>query len=227
MFADVYVKYLGQMFLLKNKANRDLRHSLRICLGTSLFLISVAASATAQPATAQPATRESVDQPDGVVSSSSESSPLYPRFVLNELQDLPPIQPVLPEVSETRLVLRLSERMVYVYQSNSLKVSYPVAVGREGWATPTGQFKVTSMVKNPGWTNPFTGEVMTFGPDSPLGERWIQFWTDGENAIGFHGTPSRDSVGRAASHGCVRMYNEDVRELYDLVLLGTPVTVEP
>jgi L,D-transpeptidase ErfK/SrfK len=209
------------MFLLKNKAIGDLRH-VQICLGALLFVTSVASSATAQPAT-----RGGVNQPDGVALSSSESLPLYPPFLLNELQYLPPIQPVLPEVSETRLVLRLSERMVYVYQGNSLKVRYPVAVGREGWETPTGQFKVTSMVKNPGWTNPFTGEVMTPGSDSPLGERWIQFWTDGENAIGFHGTPSRESVGRAASHGCVRMYNEDVRELYALVLVGTPVTVEP
>lgn len=64
------------------------------------------------------------------------------------------------------------------------------------------------------------------GPDNPLGERWIAFWTDGTNVIGFHGTPNRDSVGRAASHGCVRMYNEDVRELYDIVSTGTPVTVE-
>lgn len=212
------------MFLSKNKANVDLHHLqiLQIFVGALLFLISVASSATAQPAT-----REDVDQPDEVVSSSSESLPLYPPLLLDELQYLPPIQPALPEVSETRLVLRLRERMVYVYQGNSLKVSYPVAVGREGWETPTGQFKVTSMVKNPGWTNPFTGEVMTSGSESPLGERWIQFWTDGKNAIGFHGTPSRESVGRAASHGCVRMYNEDVRELYALVLVGTPVTVEP
>jgi L,D-transpeptidase ErfK/SrfK len=209
------------MFLLKNKTNGNLRH-LQICLGALLFLIPIAS-----PATAQSSTHEGAAQPDEVVSSSSESSPLHPPSLLDELQYLPPIQPVLPEVSETRLVLRLSKRMVYVYQGNSLKVSYPVAVGREGWETPTGQFKVTSMVKNPGWTNPFTGEVMTFGADSPLGERWIQFWTDGENAIGFHGTPSRESVGRAASHGCVRMYNEDVRELYALVLVGTPVTVEP
>lgn len=208
------------MFLSKNAATGDHRHSLQICLG-ALFLLSVAI-----PATAQSATREDVDQLQGAIPSVSESLPLYPPY-LNELQYLPSIQPILPEVSETRLVLKLRERLVYVYQGNSLKASYPVAVGREGWGTPTGQFKVTSMVENPGWTNPFTGEVMASGTDNPLGERWIQFWTDGENAIGFHGTPNRESVGRAASHGCVRMYNEDVRKLYALVLLGTPVTVEP
>lgn len=209
------------MVLSKNKAIGDLRHSLQIYLGAALILISVAL-----PATAQSAIRGGIEQTDEDTPASSQSSPRYLPF-LDEVQYLPPIQPVLPEVSETRLVLRLSERMVYVYQGNSLKISYPVAVGKSGWETPTGQFKVMAMLKDPGWTNPFTGEVVSAGADNPLGERWIQFWTDGENAIGFHGTPSRESVGRAASHGCVRMYNEDVRELYALVLLGTPVTVEP
>jgi L,D-transpeptidase ErfK/SrfK len=44
---------------------------------------------------------------------------------------------------------------------------------------------------------------------------------------GFHGTPNRDSVGRAVSHGCVRLYDENVQELFDLVRIGTPVTVLP
>jgi len=214
------------MVLSKNKAIGDLRHSLQIYLGAALILISVALPATAQSAIRGGAIRGGIEQTDEDTPASSQSLPRYLPF-LDGVQYLPPIQPVLPEVSETRLVLRLSERMVYVYQGNSLKVSYPVAVGKSGWETPTGQFKVMAMIKDPGWTNPFTGEVVSAGADNPLGERWIQFWTDGENAIGFHGTPSRESVGRAASHGCVRMYNEDVRELYALVLLGTPVTVEP
>ena len=75
-------------------------------------------------------------------------------------------------------------------------------------------------------TNPFTDEVMPPGPENPLGDRWIGFWSDGNNVIGFHGTPNRESVGRAASHGCVRMYNEDIRQLFDMVDLGTPVIVE-
>lgn len=208
------------MLVSKDKTNGNHARFLQVCLGALLSLNSVALQANAQPAVHE-------DEPlNESAPSSPESLPLYPPF-LYELLYLPPIQPTLPEALETRLVLKLGEHKVYVYQGSSLKASYPVAVGREGWETPTGQFKVTSMVKNPGWTNPFTGEVMTSGSDNPLGERWIQFWTDGENAIGFHGTPSRESVGRSASHGCVRMYNEDVRELYALVQLGTPVTVEP
>lgn len=126
-----------------------------------------------------------------------------------------------------RLRLSLSDRKVYVYRGETIEATYPVAVGKAGWETPTGEFKVITQINQPGWTNPFTDEVMPPGPDNPLGDRWIGFWTDGNNTIGFHGTPNRESVGRAASHGCVRMYNEDIRKLFEIVALGTPVTVEP
>lgn len=137
----------------------------------------------------------------------------------------PVAAPAQPQEVPTRLVLRLGQRRVEVYRGETLEASYPVAVGKAGWETPTGDFAVLSTIENPGWTSPFTNEVMPPGPDSPLGDRWIAFWTDGENMIGFHGTPNRASVGQAASHGCVRMYNEHVRELYEFVQVGTPVTV--
>ena len=148
------------------------------------------------------------------------------NVITQRLLDWPTAKPVLPEVP-VRLVIRLSDRRVYVYRGDAIEKSYPVAIGRAGWETPTGEFQVFSMLENPGWTNPFTDEVFPPGPENPLGERWIAFWTDGTNQIGFHGTPSRDSVGEAASHGCIRMYNEDVSELYQLVSIGTMVTVEP
>lgn len=152
------------------------------------------------------------------VAFTSRSSLLQP--------DLPPLRPLFPDISEVRLLLKLKERRVYVYHGDELTKSYPVAVGRAGWETPTGQFQVLSMARNPGWTNPFTGEVVPPGRENPLGDRWIAFWTDGENDIGFHGTPNRESVGQAASHGCVRMFNEDIRELFEQVKPGTIVTVE-
>ncbi len=131
------------------------------------------------------------------------------------------------ETETVSLELRLGEKRVYVYKGDSVEVSYPVAIGRPGWETPTGKFEVFHQITDPGWTNPLTNESMPPGPNNPLGDRWIAFWTDGNNSIGFHGTPNRDSVGRAASHGCIRMYNEDVRQLYEMVKVGTPVTVVP
>jgi lipoprotein-anchoring transpeptidase ErfK/SrfK len=63
------------------------------------------------------------------------------------------------------------------------------------------------------------------GPDNPLGQRWIGFWNDGKDEIGFHGTTNLSSIGKAASHGCVRMSNKNVKELYKIVKVGTVVQV--
>ncbi|MDE5093292.1 MAG: L,D-transpeptidase [Trichodesmium sp. St11_bin5] len=125
------------------------------------------------------------------------------------------------------LVIKLSDRRVYVYKNDQLKTSYPIAIGKEGWETPTGTHKVIQKIPNPSWTHPFTGEIIPPGPENPLGERWIGFWTDGTNYIGFHGTPNEETVGQAASHGCVRMFNQDVLDLFEKVTIGTIVVVEP
>ena len=127
-----------------------------------------------------------------------------------------------------RLEISLSRRQVTLYHENTLIKSYPVAVGRAGWETPTGEFQVAQMLENPKWIHPTTGEAIAGGtPENPLGRYWIGFWTNGREWIGFHGTPNPSSVGTAASHGCIRMYNKDIEELFPLVSLGTPVTVVP
>lgn len=144
-------------------------------------------------------------------------------------QPVPTITPnsqVTPKELETRLVLKLRKRRVYVYQGKQLKTSFPVAVGKKGWETPTGSFKVLQMIPNPVWQHPWNGKVFPPGPKSPLGERWIGFWTDGKNFIGFHGTPGENLIGQAVSHGCVRMRNKDVKALFELVQMGTPVIVQ-
>ncbi len=128
----------------------------------------------------------------------------------------------------TRLEINLSRRQVTVYMGTTPVKSYPIAVGRRGWETPTGNFRVAQMLKNPTWIHPFTRQPIKGGhPQNPLGKYWIGFWTDGKNWIGFHGTPNPETVGKAASHGCVRMYNKDIEELFSYVSLGTIVTVLP
>ncbi|MEL7141345.1 MAG: L,D-transpeptidase [Cyanobacteria bacterium J06643_4] len=123
------------------------------------------------------------------------------------------------------LELRLGERRLLVYSGEMLLASYDVAIGREGWNTPTGEFSVLRKQTNPAWEHPFTGEVVQPGPDNPLGTRWIGFWTDGQNSIGFHGTPDESVIGSAVSHGCVRMRNEDIVALYEQVSVDTVVRV--
>jgi lipoprotein-anchoring transpeptidase ErfK/SrfK len=126
------------------------------------------------------------------------------------------------------LQISLSNREVTLFQDDTPVRTYPVAVGRDEWPTPVGSFEVQDMTPNPEWRNPFTGEVIAGGdPENPLGYYWIGFWTDGTNWVGMHGTPNRDSVGQAASHGCIRLYNEDIQEIYSLVTVGTPVVVVP
>lgn len=127
----------------------------------------------------------------------------------------------------TRLVLRLGERRVYVYDDEQVLDSYPVAIGAPNTPTPTGQFEIFQMVVNPAWQNPWTGEVFAPGADSALGLRWIGFAELPNGIIGFHGTPTVSSIGRAASNGCVRLRNEDVLALYEHVRMGMTVVVEP
>ena len=127
----------------------------------------------------------------------------------------------------TKLVLNLKERRVYAYNEDKVLMSYPVAIGKKGWETPTGNFKVTQMIKDPVWQNPWNGKIVPASPKGPIGERWIGFWSDGKNTIGFHGTPTLKSLGTAASHGCVRMRNEDVKVLFEVVTPGLPVVVVP
>lgn len=127
----------------------------------------------------------------------------------------------------TKLLLVLSERRVYAYQDNKVLASYPVAVGKQGWETPTGHFQVIQMTKDPVWENPWNGKKVPASLNGPIGIRWIGFWTDGKNTIGFHGTPKKQEhlLGKAVSHGCVRMRNPDVVALFELVRPGTPVIV--
>jgi lipoprotein-anchoring transpeptidase ErfK/SrfK len=133
--------------------------------------------------------------------------------------DRPPVEDVI------NLVLKLKERKVYVYRGDKLIKKYPVAIGKKGWETPVGEWQVMEKIRNPAWTSFKTGEVLPPGGENPLGVRWIGFWTDGRDVIGFHGTPNVKSIGTAASHGCVRMFNRDVRALFPLVKVGTVVKV--
>lgn len=126
-----------------------------------------------------------------------------------------------------RLVLKLRERRVYVYDDDQVLDSFPVAIGAPGTPTPTGQFEIFQLIENPVWQSPWTGEVFAPGANSALGLRWIGFAELSNGIIGFHGTPTVSSIGRAASNGCVRLRNEDVLALYRHVRLGMTVVVEP
>ena len=150
----------------------------------------------------------------------------------------------LRERQGRHIVMLRGRRRLLLLESGSLRSAFPVAVGMPGWETPTGSFTVLEKIDQPIWVHPVSGErVETQGPNNPLGSHWIAFQRDclgrdahdGETWItikgctttGFHGTPHRWTVGRAVSHGCVRLYNEDVKSLFRQVDLGMAVTVLP
>ncbi len=167
------------------------------------------------------AVTQPIDLPE--VSTAISIAPVpSPHIIDDPTQFLP-----VPSERISLLVLDLSERQLYGYQGDLQVVTYPVAVGRADWETPTGEFAVLQRQQHPTWQHPFTGELVPPGPDNPLGDRWIGFWANDQHAIGFHGTPDEHLIGQAVSHGCVRMRNADIVELYDRIRLGTRVIVQP
>jgi len=158
--------------------------------------------------------------------------------LFGHLQPRPPPAPS-PQPTptpEAYLLLRLNERRVYVVE-NEVKQppeGYLVAIGQPKWPTPTGRFQVAEMIENPDFlvfdfNNPKSrdrGHVPP-GPNNPLGLRWIGFAVAHGWQVGFHGTAKTSVLGQAVSHGCVRMSNSDIVELYKHVKLGTDVVVEP
>ncbi|MBO9997888.1 MAG: L,D-transpeptidase family protein [Cyanobacteria bacterium SID2] len=163
-----------------------------------------------------------------VRSISTLSTPIAPETTVRS-KVLLTTNPSTSEATKTtpKLVVDLSDRTVSFYQGNRLERQYPIAVGQPGWETPTGTFTVLDKIAYPTWQHPITGARIPPGRDNPLGDRWIGFWTDGTHQIGFHGTPDESLVGQAVSHGCLRMRNAHIRELFDRIEIGTLTLVKP
>jgi L,D-transpeptidase ErfK/SrfK len=132
-----------------------------------------------------------------------------------------------PAADEIHLVVKLKAKTVYVYRGLEIIATYPIAVGKSGWETPKGVYRVYEQEVNPIFKSFKTGRIIKPGPENPLGPRWIGIWTDGKTRLGFHGTNQPELIGKAVSHGCIRMHNKDVIALFDKVKVGTVVKVEP
>ena len=169
----------------------------------------------------------------GSATAIAQPSPAIPT-VAPTVIPIPAVQPTLvptiqpaPVDEAVRLVVQRSQRRVVVYKGKKVVAKYPIAVGKPGWETPIGGFTVINKEEDPIFKSFKTGIIIEPGPDNPLGVRWIGIWTDGKTQLGFHGTDQPELIGKAVSHGCIRMHNKDVIALYKYVTIGTVVQVDP
>jgi lipoprotein-anchoring transpeptidase ErfK/SrfK len=140
------------------------------------------------------------------------------------------VQPkVTDSAFDTVIVVHINENKLYLYKNHTLARTFPVATGQSRYPTPVGKFSVTLKRYLPTWVNPHDAwsknepETIPPGPGNPLGLRALNLSAPG---IRIHGTPSDSSIGYNASHGCIRMHNSDVLQLYPLVPTGTTVFLE-
>jgi lipoprotein-anchoring transpeptidase ErfK/SrfK len=117
--------------------------------------------------------------------------------------------------SSRRIVVSIPDRQLMLIEEGRVVRTYAVAVGAPGTPSPKGTFTVVSRVQNPAWYRP--GKVVPPGASNPLGPRWIGL---SEKGYGIHGTNRPRSIGKARSHGCIRMRNADVQELFEMVGFG-------
>jgi hypothetical protein len=120
-----------------------------------------------------------------------------------------------------RIVINVPARQLTLIEGNTFVKAYPVAVGRPWTQTPRGSFRILQKAKDPTWA-PKGRPAVPPGPKNPLGHRWMRISPDG---YGIHATNEPGSIGKARSHGCIRMSREDAEDLFDRVPLGTPVEI--
>jgi L,D-transpeptidase ErfK/SrfK len=121
--------------------------------------------------------------------------------------------------STQRIVVSIPDRKLTLLQDGREIGTWDIAVGRPSTPSPEGAMTVINRVKNPTWFGP-GGKVVGPGTTNPVGTRWIGLSKKG---YGIHGTNEPASIGKAASHGCIRMRNRDVEQLFELIETGAVV----
>lgn len=147
---------------------------------------------------------------------------------------------ILPPRPWQGIVINLVEMRLYYFpepgpSEHGVVMTYPIGIGREGWSTPLGEFSIVDKIEGPSWTAPLSiieeraAEGVTVrrtippGPDNPLGEFALML---SEPGYFMHGTNRPFSIGMRVSHGCIRLYPEDINELFTRVPRKTPVRIE-
>lgn len=149
-----------------------------------------------------------------------------------------PTQFVLPDAPRRGIIVNIAERRLYWFPGDDPDdkpdrvLVFAAAVGREEWETPTGETHVADRIVDPPWYPPESiraevaadggalPAVVPPGPDNPLGKYALRL---GWKKHLIHGTNAPGSIGRRISHGCVRLYPDDMEQLFEHVREGTPV----
>lgn len=121
-------------------------------------------------------------------------------------------------VSKRVILVSLEDRKLALMEDGQVKKVYTVAVGKPTTPSPTGTYTIARRVKNPTYSH--DGKTVLPGPGNPVGTRWMGLSVKG---YGIHGTNEPRSIGKASSHGCIRMARKDLEEMYEMVSVGDTV----
>lgn len=145
-----------------------------------------------------------------------------------------PTEFVLPRAERKGIVVNLPELRLYYYPDPHTVITHPISIGRQDWSTPLGETSIIAKTRNPAWYPPKSirkehaqnddplPRVVPPGPDNPLGQYALQLAIPGYL---IHGTNKPDGVGMRVSHGCIRLFPEDIKSLFSMVERGTPVRI--
>jgi len=128
------------------------------------------------------------------------------------------VQAMAQEAPKRMIVVSLEDHRLALLEDGQIKKVYSVAVGKPSTPSPVGTFTIERRAANP--TYHHNGKTILPGPGNPVGTRWMGLSIHG---YGIHGTNEPNSIGKAASHGCIRMAQADLEEFYDLVAVGDTV----
>jgi L,D-transpeptidase ErfK/SrfK len=146
-----------------------------------------------------------------------------------------PTQYVLPDIPKVGIVINLVEMRLYYFPPSKKEVYiFPVGIGREGWESPLGVWSIIERTPLPTWHAPesirearakegvMIPKEVPPGPENPLGDYAMRL---SNHTYLIHGTNDPSGVGRRSSAGCIRMYPEDIKRLFQMTKMGTPVRI--
>jgi lipoprotein-anchoring transpeptidase ErfK/SrfK len=121
---------------------------------------------------------------------------------------------------QRQIIVSIPDRKLALLEDGDVVKVYDVAVGATKSPSPTGDFTIVNRLENPTYYRP--GVMIEPGASNPLGTRWMGL---SQKGFGIHGTNQPQSIGKAASHGCIRMAQTDLEELFTLVQVGDAVSI--